>query len=253
MFTSAAAHFDALYAFRDMRREARMALALVRGATTCPIKSILDIGCATGDHAASFGVRDVTGLDLDGVLLRTARKKHGDRIRFVRADFLRARLDRTFDAITSFYGVVAYVRTRANLARFAANVARHLAPSGVALIEPWHLAETYSPEVTARHVLEPNLAIARVSAARMKSGVVSLDIHYLVAEGTTVRHMREVHRVGLFTRAEHLDAFRAAGLTTRWSDASPTGRGAVIAIKPAEDEHEDGRRRARPSRGPRAR
>lgn len=253
MFTATAAHFDRLYAFRDMQKEARSALALVRAATPRPIKSILDVGCATGDHVASFGVRDVTGLDLDGALLRMARKKHGDRVRFVRRDFLRARFDRTFDAITSFYGVVAYVRTPANLGRFAANVAHHLAPGGVALIEPWHLAETYSPEVTARHVLGSNVAIARVSAARIRRGVVALDIHYLVAEDTTVRHMREVHRLGLFSRAQHLDAFRAAGLTTRWSEASPTGRGAVIAVKPGADEREDGRRRARSSRGPRAR
>lgn len=231
MFDASAAYFDLLYGFRDQRAEARHALRLVRRAAERPIRSALDVGCATGDHAARLGLPDVVGLDVDAHLVRTARAKH-PHLRFVCADFVTARLERSFDAIVSFYGVVAYARTRRNLARFAANVALHLAPGGVALVEPWHLEGAYTPAPTARHVVAAGSAIARASVARVRGRQVALDVHYLVAKGKSVRHLREIHRLGLFSRDEHLEAFGGAGLRALWSDASPTGRGAVLAIKP---------------------
>ena len=232
MFEASAAYFDLLYGFRDQRAEARRALRFVRSAAERDIRSALDVGCATGDHAAHLGLRDVVGLDVDAHLVRAARRKH-PYLRFVCADFLTARLDRYFDAIVSLYGVVAYVRTRRNLARFAANVARHLAPGGVALVEPWHLDGAYAPAPTARHVVSADVAIARASVSRVRDRQVALDVHYLVAKGKSVRHLREVHHLGLFSRDEHLEAFDRARLRARWSDDSPTGRGAILAIKPA--------------------
>jgi SAM-dependent methyltransferase len=216
-----------------MKKEARCALVLAREAASRPIDSVLDVGCATGDHAAFVaraGVGDVEGIDFDRRLISIARAKHPD-VRFRAGDMTTARLGRGFDAILSFYGVIAYVRTRAGLRRFAANVARHLEPGGAAVVEPWHLAGDYRPAPTARHVVMNGVAITRASAATVKDREVRLDVHYLVARGTRVRHLREVHRLGLFTREELLDAFRRAGLQARWSDAGPSDRGALIASK----------------------
>lgn len=233
MFTSSADIFDALYAFRDMRTEARRALALARKAARRPIASVLDVGCATGDHAAHVarsGVRHVEGLDLDRRLVSLAREKHPN-LRFRSGDMTTVRLDRRFDAILSFYGVIAYVRTRAGLRRFATNVARHIEPGGVAVIEPWHLAGEYEPLPAVRHVATKDLAIARASVATTTGRAVRLDVHYLVARGSRVRHLEEVHRLGLFTREEQLDALRRAGLHARWSTEGPSDRGALVATK----------------------
>ena len=217
-----------------MRAEARCALTLARGNATRPIRSALDVGCATGDHAAHLqraGVRDSNGLDLDRALLERARRKH-PRVRFRSGDMVKAPLGRRFDAVFAFYGVVAYVRTPARLALFAKNVARHLEPGGVAVIEPWHLAGKYVATSTARHVVDAEIAIARASVSTVSRRQVRLEIQYLVARGGRIRHFSELHRLGLFSRSEHLDAFRAAGLETRWSRESPCGRGALVAVKP---------------------
>lgn len=234
MFSSSADIYDALYAFRDMRAETERALSLLRRYARRPLRSALDVGCATGDHAAFLvdaGLDDVQGLDIDRRLVAAARKKHSQ-LRIHHADFLSSRLGRTYDAIVSFYGVIAYVRTARRLTTFAQNVARHLAPGGVALIEPWHLAGAYAPGPTARHVLTPEVAIARASVARRSGSTVRLDVHYVIARGARARHVHEVHRLGLFTREQHLDAFRQAGLRARWLRESPSGRGCLVATMP---------------------
>ena len=232
MFSSSARIFDALYSFRDMRDEAQKALTLARAATTRPIASALDVGCATGDHAAVIaktGVREVVGLDIDRQLVALARKKH-KALSFVVGDFTRTKLKRQFDAIFSFYGVIAYVRTVAGLRLFAANVARHLTPGGVAVIEPWHLRGEWEPAPAVRHVMTDDFGIARASVATRKKSLVRMDVHYLVASGSRVDHLREVHRVGLFSREEHIDAFHRAGLAARFGGEGPSGRSVIVAI-----------------------
>ena len=235
MFTASADIYDALYAFRDTRGEAQRAMKLARAALGRPIESVLDVGCATGDHAAHVlrsGVRRVEALDLDGGLLAIARRKYPN-LRFHRGDMTSVRLGETFDVVLSFYGVIAYAHTPARLRRFAANVARHLNEGGVAVIEPWHLAGAYRPEPLARHVITEDAAIARASVSALKGSTVRMTVDYLVAHGTRLRHLHEVHRLGLFSREEHLEAFRAAGLAARWSDEGlREDRGVIVALKP---------------------
>jgi hypothetical protein len=101
-----------------------------------------------------------------------------------------------------------------------------------AVIEPWRLAGQYSPPApAARHVPTKNVAIARTSVATVKGRSVRLDVHYLVARGSRVRHLEEAHWLGLFTRDDQLDAFRRAGLQARSSDEGPSDRGVRIASK----------------------
>lgn len=231
MFQSSAAFFDELYAFRDMRAEARSALRLARDFGRRRARSVLDVGCSTGDHAAHIrraGVPEVWGIDLDKSLLRQARSKHPD-VRFVLGDAQTMRLDRMFDCIVSFYGVIAYAKTLRGLSRFVRSVERHLAPTGVAVIEPWHLRGTFVAKPSVRHIVTPSMAIARTSVAQVKEGRVRLDVHYLVARGTRVTHLRERHDVALYTKAELLDAFADVGLTPSWRVPGPSGRGVIVA------------------------
>jgi hypothetical protein len=48
-----------------------------------------------------------------------------------------------------------------------------------------------------------------------------------------VRWPRRTHRARLFTRAEYLDAARAAGLGPEWDPDGISGRGLVVAGHPA--------------------
>lgn len=223
--------FDDLYAFRDHRGEAERALALVRSAAERPIGRMLDVGCATGEETQWYvraGVPDVHGIDVDGALLARAKKKVA-RATFHRGDFASIRLRPRFDAVVALYGVVAYTVTPLRLLAFAQSVARHLAPGGAALVEPWRPGETrYRPRLSARIVERPGVRIARVSAERLRGSVAHIDVHYLVAREGRVGHRREALRLGVFSRADHVAALRAAGLRVRWEPNGIGDRGGVF-------------------------
>ena len=105
MFSASASFYDELYAFRDFDGEARQVLEHHRAETGRLPRRILDVGCATGDHAAALarhGRCEVWGIDIDRALVSRARRKHAS-VHFRVADMMQPRLSGEFDLVTSFY------------------------------------------------------------------------------------------------------------------------------------------------------
>ncbi|GAC1317865.1 MAG: class I SAM-dependent methyltransferase [Acidimicrobiales bacterium] len=95
------------------------------------VGSVLDAGCGTGRVAIELARRghDVAGVDLDPVMLATARK-HAPQVPWLEADLAEFRLDRSFDAIVMAGNVMIFVAPGQEAA-VVANVSLHLAPGGL--------------------------------------------------------------------------------------------------------------------------
>src|SRR5688572_30458546 len=87
MFTASAELYDTIYSsFKDYGAEAdRIAALLYSEHPAC--RTVLDVGCGTGEHARLLAARgfEVHGLDLDPNLLRVAITKN-PASRFYEAD-----------------------------------------------------------------------------------------------------------------------------------------------------------------------
>ena len=95
-------------------------------------KSVLDLGCGTGELTARLGQgREVVGVDPAAAMLEVARQRPGgERVTWVEADARGLRLDRRFDLVLltghAFQVFLGDHDQRAVLA----TIARHLAPNG---------------------------------------------------------------------------------------------------------------------------
>ncbi|MCC6526426.1 MAG: class I SAM-dependent methyltransferase [Polyangiaceae bacterium] len=239
MFTATARYYDALYAERDFEGEANAVLELA-GRHVHEPRSLLDAACATGEHLGHFarrlGAAEVAGFDLDPVLVELARAKLPD-VRVECADLGAFELGRRFDVVACLYGSIAYTTTRERLFAAVGCLARHLAPGGVLALDPfWMRAEDVAP-LNVRHVVRGRLQIARLGRAVVKDGVAELEIHYLVGEEAPepgapprIQHLTELHRCGVFSRADHEDALRAAGLEVHHEPRGPVGRGLFLGV-----------------------
>jgi SAM-dependent methyltransferase len=144
-------------------------------------------------------------------------------------------LDRRFDVVTCLFSAIAYVETHERMRAAVACMARHLEPGGLLVIEPWFEPDQYwTGTITSNHVDRDDLKIAWMYTSQREGRVSVLDIHYLVGTSAGVDGFTETHRLGLFTRAEHMDALRAAGLDASHDPGGLFGRGLYLGRRPMD-------------------
>lgn len=238
MFTTSAELYDAIYfAFKDYPAEA--ADIARRLAEEHPgARTVLDVGCGTGEHARLLASRtglQVDGLDLNADFVRLARAKHPTG-RFYLGDMTGFALPDRYDAVICMFSSIGYVRTLENLERTLRGFAGHLAPGGVVLVEPW-----FPPGVltlgkhSVRSADVGALHVERVASTTVEGSISRLRFDYTITEGARTERLSELHELGLFTEQETLRAFAAAGLDARHEAPSPSNRGLYVA-RHAESE-----------------
>ena len=84
-------------------------------------------------------------------------------------------------------------------------------------------------------VSDRELKIARMSRSEVLGRVSRVEFEYLVAEPDGLRHLSEVHALGLFSTEEMIQAFRDGGFTE--VDSKP-GQGAVFTVYLPQDVRE---------------
>ncbi len=231
MFERSAQFYDAIYAWKNYEQEAGRLIEFIDMHKKSGGSTLLDVACGTGAHMPFLQEHfAIEGLDINGDLLDVARARC-PAVRFHQGDMCTTRLDRQFDIVACLFSSIGYVKTAERLWQAIANMAAHVAPGGVLLIEPWFSPQTWKGDgqaPTVHFVDEPELKVTRMLAYKQSETVVSSDFHYLVATRSGVEHFTEHHEMGLFTDDEYLEGFRAAGLSVVHDKEGLMGRGLFI-------------------------
>jgi ubiquinone/menaquinone biosynthesis C-methylase UbiE len=226
MFTQTARFYDAIYSFKDYKREADILLEMLSSKIG---GTLLDVACGSGKHLELLRRHfDCEGLDLDPVLLDVARQRlpgvtlhHGDMTDF--------RLGKRFDVITCLFSAIGETETTDRLNAALRCFAEHTNPGGIVIVEPWLDPSVWDPKhLHALFVDEPDLKIARMSIPKTDGHVSVVEFEYLISTYDGIERASEVHRLGLFTRDEYLRAFQQAGLDGEFVETGLTGRGLFI-------------------------
>lgn len=234
MFSKSAQYYDEIYASidKDYETEVSQLHTFIQNYRDSPGNSLLDVACGTGLHADLLSkYYQVEGLDLDRKMLAVAKKKHPD-IRFHQGDMVDFHLRRQFDVIVCLFSSIGYVKTKSRLQKAIKNMAKHLLPGGVLLVEPWFTPEQWHPgRASMTYVDKPDLKISRVSYSRQRGRISFIDFEYLIGTPKGIEHYSEVHELGLFTLEEYINAFGAAKLKISHDPEGLDGRGLYIGTK----------------------
>ena len=232
MYQKSALYYDAIYSFKNYQKEADKIHQLIQQHKRSPGRTLLDVACGTGSHLTFLRQHyDVEGLDVNPDMLKTARQKHPD-LTFHQGDMTSFGLNRKYDAIICLFSSIGYVKTRQRLHQAIQNMARHLQPGGVLIIEPWFSPEAFIPgSVHGLWVDKPDLKIARVNTHLVQGNLSIMDMHHLVGTPDGVEHFVERHEMALFTHEEYLEAFRTANLEVTHEPEGLMGRGLYLATQ----------------------
>jgi SAM-dependent methyltransferase len=234
MFTEPAELYDAIYfGFKDYAAEATQIAALLqRLHSSC--HTVLDVGCGTGEHARLLSTRHgfaVDGIDLNADFLRLAALKNPAAL-FTQADMRDFALQRRYDAVICLFSSIGYLTTLTDVTRALRRFRVHLADDGVVVVEPWFPPGVLqSGHHSTRTGKAHGIRVVRDATTVIDGRISRLQFDYAIdgpAAGET-RTTTEVHELGLYTVAEMLEAFRAAGLDAKHEQADLTGRGLYVA------------------------
>ncbi len=190
--------------------------------TATEVRSVLDLGCGTGNSSEPFVTRGlaVTGVDLSAQMLAVARLKL-PAATFVQADFTTFELGARFDLVVSVFDSLNNLLDPDDLRRTAARVREHLRPGGVFIFD-------VNTTVGLRNLWEDDRAEGWVD-----------DVYYLwehsFDERTKLaqvvaycekgaRNFTEVHLERPYDPAEVKALLRAAGFTDVQTLTYPHGR-----------------------------
>lgn len=229
-----AVYYDAIYEGqgKDYEKESDRIHEVVEKHKKALGNNLLDVGCGTGGHFPYLAEwYSVEGLDLDGDMLKVAKKRFPD-VTFHRGDMVNFQLEKEYDAITCLFSAIGYTRTPEGMKKAVINMSQHLTEGGVLVVEPWFTPDKWKAGTPhATYVDKPDLKIARVNISEREGDLSIVNFHFLVASKGKVEHFTELHELGLFTEQEYHDAFKEAGLDTTHNPEGITGRGLYIGVR----------------------
>lgn len=224
--------YNAIYGKKDYAQEATRLKEIIDEFKKSPGNQLLDVACGTGNHLAYLTDQfEITGLDLSEEQLVEARKRFPT-LTFHQGDMRDFKLEKKFDVVTCLFSSIGYANEIADMQKAITNMAAHLLPGGVLIIEPWIERGKYvAGTVHATFVDEPELKISRINTSAIKDGKSILDLHHLVGRPSGVEYFVEHHELGLYSNDEYMNAIKHAGLITHHDEHGLTGRGLYIGVK----------------------
>jgi SAM-dependent methyltransferase len=237
--------YDAIYDARgkDYAAEAQELLGLARqhgGA----VRSVLDVACGTGRHLAAFGaegVAELAGVDASADMLAVARQRLGSAAVLTQGDLRGFDLDRRFDVVTCLFSSIGHVADDSELDAAVAAMARHVAPGGVLLLQPWLTPDTVRPGGVRDLVCATtdDGVVARAARSHLEGDTTILAFAWAIATEDGVQTVEERLRMPVFSQWRYLAAVERAGLTPRWLEAPGrwAGRGLVIGSSAPGNAH----------------
>src|SRR3989441_1329708 len=233
MYRQLANYYDEIYHFKNYQKEAEKIESLIQQHKKSPVNRLLDVACGTGNHIAFLKQHyRVEGLDSSPEMLTIARKKYPD-VAFHREDMTSFKLNNRFDIITCLFSAIGHVKKKARMRKAVRNMASHLQPGGLMILEPWITPANFQKGLVGfNHVDKPNLKIARINISKVRGPVSAFEYHYLIGTPSKVQYIIDKESMGLWTHEEYLDSFRDAGLEVVFDRDGLMGRGLYLGVKP---------------------
>ena len=212
-----------------------------------PERSVIDIGCGTGEHVAFFAAADTraVGLDRSEAMIRAAQD-HEDAGtgRFVLGDALAARAalgdEPAFGLAICLGNMLPHIEEEADLARFLASLHEVLLPGGLFLIQllnyegilatgTRHLPVNVRPGDDGKEIVFLRL-ISPADNGRMLFFPATLELDPDAEEPLTVTMSRRI-TLRAWTRADLAPALAEAGFEAMFH-GDMAGGGFVLADSP---------------------
>jgi ubiquinone/menaquinone biosynthesis C-methylase UbiE len=166
------------------------------------VKSILDLGCGTGRHAALLQKMgyNVTGIDLSTQMLGMARKNSPNST-FLEMDFCSPKFKKdAFDASICMWSTIGYISSKEKFGEFIKNVAK-ITKEILVLTSTNHEADNFQTDEVDEKVTPIPQGKIKVEIKRhynKATGVREEKYKYSIFEGDKITHLTDSNELKLW-------------------------------------------------------
>ena len=227
MFGPVYAHvYDTLYRDKDYTGESALIQRLFHQYHKGDLRTVLDLGCGTGNHALPLcgAGYEVVGVDLSEDMLAEARRKAaaaGSREAvFHHADIRRLELKQMFDVALMMFAVLGYQLENADVLAALKSARGHLRSDGLLLFDVWYGPAVLTERPSQRIKVIPTAEgqVLRVASGQINGRRHVCTVQYQLWElrlGQLVSTIEETHRMRYFFPLELEFFLECAGFRLR--------------------------------------
>ena len=202
--------YDALYGDKDYGAECDLIERLFQTYGDGAMKSILDLGCGTGNHTIPLAHRgyEIVGVDRSESMLAQTHKKlaklsKGTLAQFHHGDIRTVDLHRRFDAVLMMFAVLGYQLEDADVLSCLKTANRHLRVGGLFLFDVWFGPAVLKqrPSQRIKEVQTPEGKIVRATSGELDIEHHICTVNYRMQQWVGERmaaETKECHRVRYF-------------------------------------------------------
>ncbi|MES2641721.1 MAG: class I SAM-dependent methyltransferase [Myxococcota bacterium] len=234
LYTSRAALYDTIYAWKDYAAEATQLHGVLLAEGIADGARIVEAACGTGKHLEQLRQwYAVAGTDVSADMLAIAAERLRD-VPLTVADMREPAPGAPADALLCLFSSIGYLLDREALDAALHAFATSLRPGGIVVIEPWLAPEDFTTgKVFMQQADTPTLKVCRMSVTSRDGDLSAMDFSWLVGRpGVPVENFTERHTLWLCSRATFAAALDAAGFDARFEpDGLMKQRGLWIGRK----------------------
>ena len=177
-----AKYYNLLYKDKNYKEEIDYIHSLIQRFAESQIKTVLDIGCGTGMHAAFMSQLGyhVTGVDLSPEMIENALAKNIPNSSFQVGNATDFNLSKKFEVITSLFHVLSYQTANENLQKMLNNAAKHLLRNGIFIFDFWYgpAVLTERPSVRVKRLEDDDIKVTRIAEPVLKVNENIVNVNY---------------------------------------------------------------------------
>ncbi len=216
--------YDLIYKDKNYDSECDLLESIFKKYSNKPVKSILDLGCGTGNHAIPLVKRgyQVTGIDLSESMLEHARTKirnikEKKLLKLIKGDVRSFKVAQDFDAAIMMFAVLGYQLENSDISSTLKCVRKHLKKDGIFIFDVWYGPAVLHDKPSQRIKIfpTPKGRVLRIASGDLDIMKHLCTVHYLVWEIEKNKIMKEIeeHHTMRFFFLKELEFFlQALGL-----------------------------------------
>ena len=216
IFNQYSEYYDLFYEDKDYQGETIYLNQLIQNYNP-GAKSILDLGCGTGEHDFLLAQKgySITGIDQSDFMLSLAKNKLSkinnnvsELITFRNHDIRTLRLSKTYDVVISMFHVMSYQQTNEDMKCAITTAYEHLEPGGIFIFDGWYGPGVLEDPPTERVKIVENDSVNVTRTAKpiflRHDNQVEVNYHLLIRDKNTnqSKELSESHRMRYLFRPE---------------------------------------------------